>query len=88
MQIQNFFSTIGASLFMPMQIAVALALIYQIYGVSMFFILIFLVGTLPMAILGAGLMAGCFGSYRACTDARVKLTNEVLAGVRVVKYYA
>lgn len=86
--IQLFLQNFAEPLFAPLQLAVALALIYQQMGVAMFAGMAVIVGILPcMTILVLLLVR-----YRTLKltegDARVKLTNEVLSGIRILKYYA
>eukprot|EP01031_Cornospumella_fuschlensis_P028107 gene28107-33939_t len=69
-------------------IAVSLFLIYQLLGVSTFVGLGMIVITIPLN----GVMFGMLNEYRKekmlFTDYRVKLMNEILGGIRVLKFYA
>ena len=97
-QITNIFSSdvntitsslvsIGTQLFAPFQLIVAFALIYQEVGVSMFVALGFVIFILPFI----GYVSSHFLYYikrkLKYGDKRIKLTTEVLSGIRMIKYY-
>ncbi len=79
---------INFSICAPFQIAVCLFLIYQQVGASTFVGLGYTIITTPII----GFIFGVIGRMRQqkmrFTDARVKMMNEVLAGIRIIKYYA
>ena len=84
--LQNFLTYLFPIMFSPAQIAVGLALVYSQVGPSTFVALAYLVSVMPMLVLcGMG-----FGIYikkkMEESDKRIKLTKEVLGGVRVLKY--
>lgn len=87
-QLQLFLFFMNNAIVAPFQIIVALALIYQQVGVTMFIGLGFMVILIPLN----GFIFVALNMIRRkkvkVTDARVKLTNEILAGIRVIKYYA
>ena len=87
-QLQLFLFFMNNALVAPFQIIVALALIYQQVGVVMFIGFGFMIILIPLN----GFIFVALNMIRRkkvkVTDARVKLTNEVLAGIRVIKYYA
>ena len=72
----------------PFQILLALALAYQQVGVVMFIGLGFIVVLIPIN----GFILVALNTIRRkkveVTDGRVKLINEILGGIRVIKYYA
>ena len=77
----------AASFFAPAQLAIGLALVYQELGPSTFFSIAFLFAIIPiMGICGAG-----FGFYikkkLAVADDRIKLTKEIISGIRKIKYF-
>lgn len=86
--IQMFFQNFGGEVFAPAQLGAALGLVYREVGVAMFAALGFVVGILPLLMITFIL----FAKYRRLKnipgDARVKLTNELLSGIRIIKYYA
>lgn len=86
--IQSFVQQFAADIFGPGQLALALGLIYVEVGVSMFAGLVLVASLLPLLLI-------CFGTYAKSrikkskiADFRMKLTNEVLSGIRILKYYA
>lgn len=87
-QLNMFLYFLTNILIAPAQIAVALALIYQQVGPATFVGLAFMIATFPLS----GLIFGMLNTYRRekmkVTDARVKLMNEILGGIRIIKYYA
>eukprot|EP01041_Mallomonas_annulata_P002837 gene2837-5584_t len=87
-QIQNLMFFIGMILFAPFQIAVALALIYQQVGNATWVGLAFMLILMPIN----GFVFASINSIRKkkvkITDSRVKMMNEILAGIRIIKFYA
>lgn len=86
--LQNFLTFLFPIMYSPIQIAVGLALVYQEVGPSTFLALGYLVFVMPGLILcGMG-----FGIYIKKkleeSDRRIKMTKEVLAGIRAIKYSA
>lgn len=72
----------------PVQIVVVLYLLYQLVGDAVWVGLAFIVACLPLniAIFLPYLMLQ--KKFLSAADARVKLANEVLAGIRIIKYLA
>jgi ATP-binding cassette, subfamily C (CFTR/MRP), member 1 len=87
-QIQNLLYIFNNLIVSPIQIAVTLYLIYLQVGVSTFIGLGYMVLITPLN----GLVFGSLNKTRkdkvVQTDYRVKLMNEILNGIRVIKYYA
>ena len=87
-QLQLFLFFMNNAVAAPFQIIVALALIYQQVGNVMFIGLGFMIILIPMN----GVIFMALNMIRRkkvkVTDARVKLANEILSGIRVIKYYA
>lgn len=87
-QLQLFLFFMNNAIVAPFQIIIALALIYQQVGVVMFIGFAFMIVLIPLN----GFIFVALNMIRRkkvkVTDARVKLTNEILAGIRVIKYYA
>ena len=87
-QLVNLMQFLSMIVVAPSQIIVALALIYLQVGYAMF------VGLGLMIILTPfnGFVFAKLSSYRRekmkFTDSRVKMMNEILAGIRIIKYYA
>ena len=75
-------------LFAPIQVGVGLYLIYRQVGIAVFAGLGWIVAVLPLLIF-FGMMFGILVKRKLKhADGRVKLTNEMFAGIRVLKYYA
>lgn len=72
----------------PIQIAVSLALLYRIVGVSVFAGLAVLVLMIPINIQISRKLSVLQKAMMGFKDARNKVINEVLQGIRVIKYFA
>lgn len=72
----------------PIQIAVSLALLYRIVGVSVFAGLGVLVLMIPINLQISQKLSVLQKAMMTFKDARNKLINEVLQGIRVIKYFA
>lgn len=71
----------------PAILAAALALIYQQVGVSMFVGFAFIVAnSFPLGISFAFVMMNIYALFKF-SDMRIKLTTEVISGIRIIKYY-
>lgn len=86
--IQVFLQGFAEPIFSPIQLAVALALIYLQVGVAMFSGMAVVVAIMPIMIVLMILLVRFRNLKLAQGDARVKLTNEILSGIRILKYYA
>ena len=86
-QIQMTLATVGTTIFSPAQLAAAFALIYREVGVSMFTAMAVVVLFIPIF----GYLSTRFAHHIRLklqqSDKRVKLTSEVLTGVRTIKFY-
>ena len=87
-QIRTFFFMVANTIIAPFQIAVCLYLIYQQVGTATFVGLGYTLLTMPLTGITFGLINKWRAKKMSLTDMRVKFTNEVLAGIRVIKYYA
>lgn len=87
-QLQRFLFFMNNVALAPFQIAVSIALIYLEVGVSVFVGFALLLFLMPLN----GMMFNLLGYFRTkkvkVTDVRVKLMNEILSGIRVIKNYA
>jgi ATP-binding cassette subfamily C (CFTR/MRP) protein 1 len=72
----------------PVQIIVSLALLYRIVGVSVFAGLLILLLMIPINIQISRMLSVIQKAMMAHKDARNKVINEVLQGIRVIKYFA
>ena len=87
-QIQNMLYWITMIIVAPAQIAVALALIYEEVGAATFVGLGLMVGLIPVNGFMMYSMFVCRKELMKIQDMRVKLMNELLMGIRVLKAYA
>jgi len=87
-QLQSLMYFASMIFFAPIQIAVALALIYQQVTESTFVGLGFMIFIVPFNIFVFITMANIRKQMLVVNDQRVKLMNEILAGIRILKYYA
>lgn len=87
-QIQNFLNFANNICIAPLQIAVTLYLIYREVGVATFVGVGYMLIIAPLNSLTFAYMTKIRLLKVAETDKRVKLMNEILSGIRVIKYYA
>jgi ABC-type multidrug transport system fused ATPase/permease subunit len=72
----------------PIQIVVSLALLYRIVGVSVFAGLLILILMIPINLQISRVLSVIQKQMMGFKDARNKIVNEVLQGIRVIKYFA
>lgn len=87
-QLQGLMYFASMIVFAPAQIAVALALIYQQVTESTFVGLGFMIAIVPLNVAVFITMAGIRKEMLLVNDQRVKMMNEILAGIRILKYYS
>eukprot|EP01032_Pedospumella_encystans_P009078 gene9078-10720_t len=87
-QIKNFLVFVTNAILAPLQIGACLFLIYQQVGVAMFVGLGYSIFSMPITGVIFGFVFGIRKDKMKQTDIRVKLMNEVLNGIRIIKYYA
>lgn len=87
-QIRNFLFFLNNSALAPLQIGACLYLIYRQVGVAVFVGLGYSVCVTPMTGVVFAIVFGMRRQKMVKTDMRVKLMNEVLSGIRIIKYYA
>mmetsp|Transcript_18265 Transcript_18265/g.18335 ORF Transcript_18265/g.18335 Transcript_18265/m.18335 type:complete len:1458 (-) Transcript_18265:212-4585(-) len=87
-QIQQLMLFISMIIFAPAQIAVALALIYMQVGDATWVGLAFMIALFPVNGLIFHLMTTIRKKKVLVTDGRVKMMNEILQGIRIIKFYA
>ena len=75
-------------LFAPMQVGFGLYLIYQQVGTAAFAGFGYIVAVMPFLIFCGAMFGILIKRKLKHSDERVKLTNEVFSGIRVLKYYA
>jgi ABC-type multidrug transport system fused ATPase/permease subunit len=86
--IERFVLLFAAELFTPVQLAVALVLVYQEVGVAMFAGFGFVLFVLPLLLVAFIAYAHYRTVKNVPSDLRIKLTNEILNGIRIIKYYS
>ncbi|KAF7118485.1 hypothetical protein CNMCM5793_008011 [Aspergillus hiratsukae] len=72
----------------PVQIIIAVTLLYRLLGFSSFAGIVLMVLMLPVNLFIAKSFARLQKQILAGTDARIHATNEVLQNIRIVKYFA
>jgi ATP-binding cassette subfamily C (CFTR/MRP) protein 1 len=72
----------------PLQIIVSIALLWNVLGYASFGGIAVLILTSPTQILIGRVMAGLQRDIMKKKDARIKTTNEVMQGIRVLKFFA
>lgn len=87
-QVQNFLNFANNVAIAPLQIIVTLYLIYREVGVATFAGLGYMIIIAPLNSIVFGYLSKIRLKKVAETDKRVKLMNEILSGIRVIKYYA
>lgn len=87
-QIRQFLFFLNNSLGAPFQIAACLYLIYQQVGAATFVGLGYTVIITPISGFVFNIVAKLRREKMQFTDMRVKLMNEVLNGIRIIKYYS
>jgi ATP-binding cassette subfamily C (CFTR/MRP) protein 1 len=87
-QIRAFLFFLNNSLIAPLQIGATLYLIYREVKASTFVGLGYQIFTIPITGVVFGIVAKMRQEKMRFTDKRVKLLNEVLNGIRIIKYYA
>jgi ABC-type multidrug transport system fused ATPase/permease subunit len=72
----------------PARIIVAMYLIYTEMGAAVFVGVGLLIAVTPVQVKVMGKIAGLMKGVFKESDQRIKLMNEILGGMRVIKYYA
>lgn len=72
----------------PVQIVVAVTLLYKILGYSSIAGIVTMILLLPINIYSAKQFSNTQKKIMAATDARIHTTNEVLQNIRIIKYFA
>ena len=87
-QMQRFLFFLNNMILAPPVIAVCLFLIYLQVGPSTFVGLALIIVVIPMNAVIFGWLGAVRKAKVEHTDRRVKLMNEILNGIRIIKYYA
>ena len=87
-QLQRYLGFLNQMVLSGPTIAVSLFLIYREMGVATFVGLALIVFVVPMNAIIFGAISAVRRKKVIITDKRVKLMNEILNGIRIIKYYA
>ncbi|KAI1622463.1 ABC bile acid transporter [Exophiala viscosa] len=72
----------------PVQLAMAVGLLYRVLGFSSFVGIVLMVLLLPLNFYIANSFQAAQKRIMTATDARIHVTNEVLQNIRIIKYFA
>ncbi|GAB1195744.1 hypothetical protein APSETT444_005007 [Aspergillus pseudonomiae] len=72
----------------PVQITIAVTLLYRLLGFSSFAGIVIMVFMLPVNLFIAKQFTKIQNQILASTDARIHATNEILQNIRIIKYFA
>ena len=87
-QLQRFLQFFGFTLVAPIQIVIALVLIYQQVGNATWVGVGFMVLLVPVNGVVFAQVSKQRRKVLKYSDARVKMINEILSGIRIIKFYA
>ena len=87
-QLQRFIQFGGMTLVAPIQIVLALVLIYRQVGDATWVGVGFMVALAPVNIIVFSVVGKMRRKVLKYSDLRVKMMNEILAGIRIIKFYA
>eukprot|EP00980_Cylindrotheca_fusiformis_P028088 scaffold22578_cov164-Cylindrotheca_fusiformis.AAC.14 len=88
MQLQRFLQFIGLTMGAPIQIVVALVLIYQQVGNATWVGVGYMVLLAPINVVIFSVVSKMRRKVLKYSDLRVKMMNEILTGIRILKFYA
>lgn len=87
-QLQRFLQFFGFTLVAPIQIVISLVLIYQQVGNATWVGVAFMICLIPVNGIVFAYVSKMRRRVLKYSDARVKMINEILTGIRIIKYYA
>ena len=87
-QLQRFLLFLGFTSVAPLQIIICLYLIHRQVGAATWVGVAFMFGLAPINVVVFGRVSRFRRLVLKHTDSRVKLINEVLTGIRIIKFYA
>jgi len=87
-QLQRFLQFAGMTMVAPIQIVLSLALIYQQVGNATWVGVGFMVFLAPINVMVFSVVSKMRRRVLKYSDLRVKMMNEILAGIRIIKFYA
>jgi ATP-binding cassette, subfamily C (CFTR/MRP), member 1 len=88
MQLQRFLQFASFTIVAPLQIVIALVLIYQQVGNAMWVGVAYMLFLLPINAKVFAVVAKMRRKVLKYSDMRVKMMNEILTGIRIIKFYA
>jgi len=88
MQLQRFLQFVGFTSVAPLQIIISLYLIYLQVGNAMWVGVAYMVLLAPVNTWMFGIVANLRREVLKYSDKRVKIMNEILTGIRIIKFYA
>lgn len=87
-QLQRFIQFGGMTLVAPLQITISLFLIYRQVGYATFIGIGFMLVLAPINIVVFTVVGKMRRKVLKYSDLRVKMMNEILSGIRIIKFYA
>lgn len=87
-QLQRFLQFAGMTLVAPIQIIISLALIYQQVGNATWVGVGFMLFLAPINVVVFSVVSKMRRRVLKYSDLRVKMMNEILTGIRIIKFYA
>mmetsp|Transcript_47257 Transcript_47257/g.55175 ORF Transcript_47257/g.55175 Transcript_47257/m.55175 type:complete len:842 (+) Transcript_47257:159-2684(+) len=87
-QVQSFINFIGFTAAAPIQIVISLVFIYKQVGVATWVGVAFMVGLAPFNLVIFAIVGKLRRQVLKYSDQRVKMMNELLTGIRIIKFYA
>ena len=87
-QLQRFIQFGGMTMVAPLQIIISLILIYQQVGNATWVGVGFMVALAPVNVVVFSVVGKMRRKVLKYSDLRVKMMNEILAGIRIIKFYA
>lgn len=87
-QLQRFLQFVGMTIVAPLQIIIALILIFRQVGNATWVGVGFMIFLIPINTIIFSIVAKQRREVLKYSDLRVKMMNEILAGIRIIKFYA
>lgn len=88
MQLQRFLTFAGFTAIAPIQIIISLALIYKQVGSAMWVGVAYMIFLMPINMWVFSVVGKMRRKVLKHSDSRVKMMNEILTGIRIIKFYA
>jgi ABC-type multidrug transport system fused ATPase/permease subunit len=88
MQLQRFLQMSGYTVVAPIQIVISLVLIFKQVGHATWVGIIYMIILMPVNMWVFSMVGKMRRKVLMHSDARVKMMNEILTGIRIIKFYA